>query len=32
MPGTVIGAGDAVENKADMIADFVESKIQWGVR
>lgn len=32
MPGTIIGPGDAVVNKVDRISDFVESKIQWGVR
>ena len=32
MLGTFTGAEDGVVNKTDMITDFIESKIQWGVR
>lgn len=32
MPGTVKGFKDAVITKADIISNFVGSKIQWGVR
>lgn len=32
MLGTFIGAKDTEINKTDMIKDFIESKIRWGVR
>lgn len=32
MLGTFTGAEDAVVSKSNMIADFIESKIQQGVR